>query len=62
MIDHGHWWIVLTKQMNWEQGLKAFQVKAEEVIMKEFQKVQDMEGFEPKHWNDLTNKERYIAM
>ena len=50
-------YIFLTEQMNWKQGLKLFAEKGEDAISKELKQVHDMEGFEPKHWYNLTSEQ-----
>ena len=50
-------WTFLTEQMNWKKGLKLFKEKGEEAISKELQQIHDMEGFQPKHWDELTAEE-----
>ena len=54
--------IFLTEQMNREKGFKLFQKKGEEMITKELQQIHDMEGFQPKHWDELSKKERTKAL
>ena len=55
-------YIFLTEQMNWKQGLKLFAEKGEDAISKELKQVHDMEGFEPKHWYNLTSKQQSKAL
>ena len=55
-------WIFLTEQMNWKQGLRRFKDKGEDAITKELKQVHDLEGFEPKHWNELSREERSRAL
>ncbi len=55
-------YLFLTEQMNWKKGLKAFAERGEEAIMKELKQIHDMEGFQPKHWNELTKEERAAAL
>ena len=51
-----------TEQMNWKRGIAKFGEKGENAIMKELQQVHDMEGFQPKHWYELTREERTRAL
>ena len=44
----------LTEQMNWKKGLRMFHEKGEVAITKEVNQIHDMEGFQPKHWDELT--------
>ena len=46
----------LTEQMGWKKGLKLIKERGEHAIMKELQQIHDMEGFQPKHWFELTPK------
>ena len=48
--------------MNWKKGLKIFKEKGEEAISNELQQIHDMEGFQPKHWDELTSEERAKAL
>ena len=48
--------------MGWRKGLKVFKEKGEGAIMKELQQIHDMEGFQPKHWHELTKDERAKAL
>ena len=52
----------LTEQMNWKKGLKLFGEQGESAIIKELKQIHDMEGFEPKHWHELTKEERAWAL
>jgi hypothetical protein len=52
----------LTEQMGWKKGLKMFQEKGEVAIQKELKQIHDMEGFNPKHWFELTKEERANAL
>ena len=52
----------LTEQMGWKKGLKMFQEKGEMAIEKELKQIHDMEGFNPKHWHELTKDERAHAL
>ena len=42
--------------------MQAFGEKGEQAITKELQQIHDMEGFQPKHWFDLTTEERSAAL
>lgn len=55
-------YLFTTEQMNWKKGLKVFGEKGEEAIQKELQQIHDMEGFQPKHWYELTKEERADAL
>ena len=55
-------YLLLTKQMNWQKGLKVLGKKSEIAIEKELQQIHDMEGFQPKHWHELTKEERMQAL
>lgn len=55
-------YLFATEQMNWRKGLKQFGEKGEGAIEKELQQIHDMEGFEPKHWHELTKDERAGAL
>ena len=46
-------------QSNWKQGLKIFEKKGEDPIIKDLQQVPDMERFEPKYWSE-SNKDMYL--
>ena len=48
--------------MGWRKGLKLFGEKGEEAVEKELQQIHDMEGFQPKHWYELTKEERAKAL
>ena len=54
--------MLLTDQMGWKQGLTIFQERGEEAIETELQQIHDMEGFQPKHWFELTKDERASAL
>jgi hypothetical protein len=60
--DYDIEYIFLTEQMNWKKGLKMFQEKGEEAITSELKQIHDMEGFQPKHWDELTRDERAKAL
>ena len=56
-------YLFLTDQMNWKKGLKVLgPEKGEPAIETELQQIHDMEGFQPKHWYDLTKEERAMAL
>ena len=55
-------YMFLTEQMGWRKGLKVLGERGEEAIQKELQQIHDMEGFEPKHWHELTHDERDKAL
>ena len=61
-IDQEPEYLFTTEQMNWKKGLKVFGEKGEEAIQKELQQIHDMEGFQPKHWYELTKEERAEAL
>jgi hypothetical protein len=48
--------------MGWKKYLKMFQEKGEIAIQKELQQIHDVEGFEPKHWHELTKEQRARAL
>ena len=47
--------------MGWHKGLKLFGEKGEEVVEKELRQIH-MEGFQLKHWYELTKEERTKAL
>lgn len=47
-------YLPVTEQMGWRKGLKIFEEKGEQAIMKELKQIHDVEGFQPKHWHELT--------
>ena len=49
-------YLFLTEQMNWRKGLKVLGERGEGAIEKELQQIHDMEGFQPKHWHELTKE------
>ena len=51
-------YLFLTEQMNWRKGLKVLGKRGEGEIEKELQQIHNMEGFQPKHWHELTKEER----
>eukprot|EP00804_Cyclotella_cryptica_P027764 CCRYP_009202-RA/>CCRYP_009202-RA protein AED:0.72 eAED:0.12 QI:0/-1/0/1/-1/1/1/0/1137 len=51
-----------TDQMGWRKGLKIFHKKGEVAIENELRQIHDMEGFQPKHWHELTKEERARAL
>jgi len=55
-------YMFITEQMGWRKGLKLFGERGEEAIGKELQQIHDMEGFQPKHWHELTEEERAQAL
>jgi hypothetical protein len=55
-------YLFLTEQMGWRKGLKLFGEKGEEAVEDELQQIHDMEGFQPKHWYELTKEERTKAL
>ena len=48
--------------MGWHKGLKLFGERGEEAVKGELQHIHDMEGFQPKHWYELTKEERTKAL
>ena len=48
--------------MGWRKGLTIFKEKGETAIGKELQQIHDMEGFQPKHWHELTEEQRKKAL
>lgn len=54
--------VLLTEQMNWKRGIKILGNKGEDAIQKELQQIHDMEGFNPRHWYELTEDERRDAL
>jgi hypothetical protein len=66
-IDKGrlnllHEYTMVTEQMSWRKGLKSFGERGEEAIQKELKQIHDVEGFQPKHWYELTEEERATAL
>ena len=55
-------YVFLTEQMNWKKGLKLFKEKGEDAITKELQQIHDMDGFQPKKWDELSKDERTKAL
>jgi hypothetical protein len=55
-------YLLVTEQMGWKKGLKISQEKGEEAIQNELQQIHDMEGFQPRHWHELTEQERARAL
>jgi len=51
--------LFVSKQMGWKKGLKKFQEQGEIAIEKERKQIHDMEGFQPRHWFELTEKNEY---
>jgi hypothetical protein len=54
--------LFISEQMGWKKGLKIFQERGEEAIKSELRQIHDMEGFQPKHWYELTEQERARAL
>lgn len=48
--------------MIWKKGLRLFQEKGEEAFSRELYKIHDMEGFQAKHWDELSKEERAKAL
>jgi hypothetical protein len=44
--------------MGWRKGLKMFEEQEEMAIEQELRQIHYMEGFQPKHWHELTKKEQ----
>jgi hypothetical protein len=61
-IEQDEEYLFTTEQMSWKKGLKMFGDKGEEAIQKELQQIHDMEGFQPKHWYELSKEERAGAL
>jgi hypothetical protein len=55
-------YVFLPEQMGWQKGLKIFEKRGEMAIEQELRQIHDMEGFQPKHWHELTEKERASAL
>ena len=55
-------YLFLTEQMGWRKGLKVLGEKGEIAIEKELKQIHDMDGFQPKHWYELTKEERCQAL
>eukprot|EP00956_Cyclotella_meneghiniana_P038398 scaffold153893_cov47-Cyclotella_meneghiniana.AAC.1 len=55
-------YLFVTEQMNWKAGLKLFEEKGEDAIMSELHQIHDIEGFDPKHWYELTPEQRARAL
>ena len=55
-------YLFLIEQVELRKGLKPFIGKGEEVVEDELQHIHDMEGFQPKHWYELTKEERTKAL
>jgi hypothetical protein len=55
-------YLFLTEQMGWKKGLTVFKEEGERAIEKELKQIHDMEGFQPKHWYELTEEERAKAL
>ena len=52
----------LTGHMGWRKRLKLFGERGEEAVDNKLQQIHDMEGFQPKHWYELTKEERTKAL
>ena len=57
-----HEYALVTEQMNWRKGLKIFKDKGEMAIKDELQQIHDVDGFQPKHWHELTAEQRASAL
>jgi hypothetical protein len=55
-------YLLVTEQMGWRKGLKLFKEQGEIAIQKELQQIHDVEGFQPRHWHELTTQERANAL
>ena len=55
-------YLFVTEQMGWRKGLKLFGEKGESSIMSELKQIYDKEGFQPKHWYEMTKEERAAAL
>lgn len=55
-------YLFLTKQVGRRKGLEFFRERGEEAVGGELQQIHDMEGFQPKHWYELTKEERTKAL
>ena len=55
-------YLFLTEQMGWKKGLRVLGDRGEEAIGKELKQIHDMEGFQPKHWHELSKEERVKAL
>ena len=55
-------YMFLTEQMGWKKGLRVLGERGEEAIEKELKQIHDMEGFQPKHWHELSKEERTKAL
>ena len=51
-------YMFVTEQMNWKKGLSMFKTKGEAAITQELKQVHDMDGFEPRHWYELSAEQR----
>ena len=45
-----------------EKGLKLFGKRGKTAIKSKLQQIHDMQGFDPKHWHELTKDERAQAL
>jgi len=59
---HDAEYMLVIEQMNWRKGIKTFKEKGEEAITQELQQIHDVDGFEPKHWHELTPDQRTSAL
>ncbi len=50
-------YLFLTEQIGWQKGLKLFGEKGGDAIQKELKQIHGMDGFDPKHWHELTKEE-----
>ena len=55
-------YLFLTQHMGWRKGLKLFGERGEEAVKGKPQHIHDMEGFQPKHWYELTKGESTKAL
>jgi len=55
-------YLFLTDQMGWKKGLKVLGERGEEAIEKELRQIHEMEGFQPRHWHEMTKEERCKAL
>ena len=49
--------LFLTEQLGWRKGLNASQERGKKAIQKELQQIYNMDGFQPKHWFELTQED-----
>ncbi len=55
-------YLLVTEQMRWRKGLKVFEEKGEEVLIKKLKQIHNVEDFQPRHWHELTEVERTAAL